>query len=138
MLLIPIGFILIWSLVCVLLAWLGGWQRLARHYRCRHVPKGQPISTFVAMLGPVNHRGTLTIQAAPEGLYLSMMVLFRMGHPPLLIPWQAVKPQRSEQGLLIKWLALDLGDPKITTLRLPAALVDTAVLEQYIKPVSVK
>jgi hypothetical protein len=29
-------------------------------------------------------------------------------------------------------VALDLGDPKITTLRLPASMVDEAVLAQYL------
>lgn len=61
-----------------------------------------------------------------------MMVFFRMGHPPLLIPWRAIKRQGAPQGSLFKRLALDLGDPKITTLRLPAATVDEGVLERYI------
>jgi hypothetical protein len=125
------GFVLIWSGVVWLLAWLSGWQELARHYRYTGTPKGQPIGTFWAMLGPVNHRGTLTMQAAPEGLYLATMVLFRIGHPPLLIPWHAIKRQEGRQLSLIKMVALDLGNPKITTLRLPAAMVDESVLAQY-------
>jgi hypothetical protein len=133
-LLILVGFVLIWSGVVWLLAWLSGWQRLARHYRCADAPQGQPMRPFLAMLGPVSYRGVLTIQTAPEGLYLSIIVLFRMGHPPLLIPWQAIKRQGIDRGLLIQWLALDLGDPKITTLRLPASIVDEGVLARYMGP----
>lgn len=131
-LLILIGFVLIWSGVVYLLAWLSGWRRLARQYRHAGAPKGQPLGAFWAMLGPVNHRGTLTIQAAPEGLYLSVMVFFRIGHPPLLIPWHAIKRHGAPQGSLLRWVALELGDPKITTLRLPAAAVDEAVLVQFL------
>lgn len=134
LLLIPlflVGFVLIWSGVVYLLAWLSGWRRLARHYRCAKAPAGSVFGTLWAMLGPVNHRGTLQIQPAPEGLYLSMMALFRIGHPPLLIPWHAIKRQDGTQLSLVKMVALELGDPKITTLRLPASMVDDAVLAQY-------
>lgn len=130
--LILVGFVLIWSGVVYLLAWLGGWRRLARLYRTANTPKGAPLGTFWAMVGPVNHKGTLHIQPAPEGLYLSTMALFRMGHPPLLIPWHAIKRHDVEQLSLVKWVALELGNPKITTLRLPSAMVDEAVLAQYL------
>ena len=134
LLLIPVilvGFVLIWSGVVYLLAWLSGWVRLARLYRVTHRPSGPPMSPWVAMLGPVSYRGALTIQTAPEGLYLSMIVFFRIGHPPLLIPWSAIKRQGVDQGLLIKWLALVLGEPTLAILRLPAAMVDEAVLARY-------
>lgn len=133
-LLIPlflVGFVLIWSGVIYLLAWLSVWRRLARRYRCAKAPEGSVFGTLWAMLGPVNHRGTLKIQPAPEGLYLSTMVFFRIGHPPLLIPWHAIKRQDGTQISLVKMVALELGDPKITTLRLPASMVDEAVLAQY-------
>lgn len=129
--LILVGFVLIWSGVVYLLAWFSGWRRLARHYRCAKAPEGSVFGTLWAMLGPVNHRGTLKIQPAPEGLYLSTMVFFRIGHPPLLIPWHAIKRQDGTQISLVKMVALELGDPKITTLRLPASMVDEAVLAQY-------
>lgn len=130
--LFPIGFALIWGMVCWILAWVSGWQQLARHYHSNSLPHGQALSGFWAMLGMVSHRGTLTLQAAPEGLYLSMMLLFRLGHPTLLIPWHAIKRHGTAPGGLFTWLALDLGDPKITTLRLPAGAVDEAVLARYL------
>lgn len=130
--LILLGFVLIWSGVVYLLAWVSGWRRLARHYRCAKAPTGSVFGALWAMLGPVSYRGTLQIQPAPEGLYLSTMVFFRLGHPPLLIPWHAIKRQDGAQISLIKMVALDLGDPQITTLRLPASLVDEAVLAQYL------
>jgi hypothetical protein len=133
--LFPLGFAAIWSSVCWLLAWIGGWQRLAHYYRCERSPNGQAIGGFWAMLGPVSYRGTLTLQAAPEGLYLSIMVLFRPGHPPLLIPWSAIKRQGTAAGGLFSWLTLELGDPKITTLRLPGGQVDEAVLARYLSAV---
>ena len=130
--LILVGFVLIWSGVVYLLAWLSGWVRLAQLYRTSNAPNGSPLDTFWAMLGPVNHKGTLHIQPAPEGLYLSTMIFFRMGHPPLLIPWHAIKRQDGAQLSLVKWVALELGNPKITTLRLPASMVDEAVLARYL------
>lgn len=129
--LILIGFVLIWGGVVYLLAWLSGWRRLVHRYHTDRKPSGPPMSPFVAMMGPVSYRGVLTIQTAPEGLYLSVMIFFRIGHPPLLIPWSAIKRQGVDQGLLIKWLALELGEPTLATLRLPAAMVDEGVLARY-------
>ena len=134
LLLVIISFVLIWSFVVWLISRLSGWHRLARHYRTSAPPTGQPVRQMLAMLGSARHRGTLTLQAAPAGLYLTVMVLFRLGHPPLLIPWSAVKRCGASAGDLSNWLTLALGEPPITTLRLPAALVDHGVLDQYIKP----
>ena len=132
MLLFPVGFALIWSGVIFLLAWISGWRRLARTYRSATAPSGQAIGGFWAMIGPVSYRGVLTIRAAPAGLFLSVMVLFRLGHPPLLIPWSVIRGQGAPQGFLTKWLLFDLGDPKCTTLRVPARQADEEVLARYL------
>lgn len=84
------------------------------------------------MMGPVSYRGVLTIHATPIGLFLSVMVLFRLGHPPLLIPWSAVRDEGPPQGFLTQWLTLDLGEPKCATLRIPVRPVDQDVLAQYL------
>ena len=34
-----------------------------------------------------NYNNVLTIGANREGLYLSVLFIFRLGHPPLFIPW---------------------------------------------------
>ncbi len=39
----------------------------------------------------VGYGSVLTVGANRDGLYLSMLFLFRLGHAPLLIPWQHVK-----------------------------------------------
>lgn len=131
LLLFPVAFGVIWSSVVYLLAWVSGWQRLARHYRSARPPSGQPWGGFWAMIGPVSYRGTLTLQAAPEGLYLTMMVLFRLGHPTLLIPWHHIKRRANAPGSLFTWLTLELGEPQLATLRLPTGLVDEQVLARY-------
>jgi hypothetical protein len=34
-----------------------------------------------------NYNNSLTVGANPQGLYLSQLIIFRFGHPPLFIPW---------------------------------------------------
>ncbi len=41
----------------------------------------------------------LTVGATPQGLYLSVVALFRPGHPPLLIDWSAVGPVTAGKSL---------------------------------------
>ncbi len=102
---------------------------------CRALwPLDDPVGLpYWAMMGPVSYRGVLTIRATPIGLLLSVMVLFRLGHPPLLIPWHAIHRQGVPTGFLTKWLSLDLGEPKCTTLRIPAKQVDEEVLARYLR-----
>jgi hypothetical protein len=39
------------------------------------------------MRGWANYNGCLTVGGNVEGLYLSVLFLFRPGHPPLFVPW---------------------------------------------------
>ena len=61
-----------------------------------------------------------------------MMVLFRLGHPALLIPWSDIKQRGTAQQGLLNWTTLELGTPKVTTLRLPSSETVIATLGQFL------
>ena len=86
-------------LVAFPLLWLGivgligkmGWGPLARAYPAEEWPaSGYRVSMQSARIGMSNYSNALNAVATPEGLYLRPMVLFRFGHPPVFIPWEAV------------------------------------------------
>ena len=49
-----------------------------------------------------NYGNCLTVGAGYQGLYLSVLFLFRSGHPPLLIPWSDISV-RTEKGRWFSW-----------------------------------
>lgn len=87
-----VAFPIVWVGVCLLLGRLGGWGRMATHYRTSEpAPRGVEWFT-TGTVGGVRYRNALVVAASPRGLYLSVLPLFRPGHPPLLVPWSAVQP----------------------------------------------
>ncbi len=95
-----IGFVGLWIFVCFLLARIGGWSRLATHYRAPADFSGTKWEFQTGYMGWARYKGCLTIGTNREGLYLAVFPLFRVGHPPLLIPWRDITTSE-ERG----WLA---------------------------------
>lgn len=46
----------------------------------------------------MSHRGALSLGAAEDGLDLWVPVLFRLGHPPLRVPWESLRPGDADQN----------------------------------------
>lgn len=90
----PIMFVGIWSFVCVILAAVSGWRAMRERYGAPAGLIGAPLASgFSAMVGVASYRGVLRFEATPQGLIARVMKLFPF-HPPLLIPWNALRLTR--------------------------------------------
>ena len=77
-----------WLVFAMPVSYMSGWRHLAKVYRANQPHSGQRFRPYAAsMRRNVNYNGMLMLSAGPQGLYLSMTLLFRPGHPPLFIPW---------------------------------------------------
>lgn len=128
--LIPFAFLIIfplfWCGVVWLLAQLAGWSRLATRYRTEQAPSGTRFSAIYGHIGLVSYRGMLECVANDEGLYLRPGMMFRVGHPPLFIPWtefQDVKPYRS---LWLRVVRARIGQPSVGRLALEAKVFENS------------
>ena len=65
----------------------------------------------------------LTVGSSPHGLYLAMMLLFRFGHPPLLIPWDEITVSR-QTFVFFRFVRFGLGRELDIPLCLRAQLAD--------------
>jgi hypothetical protein len=82
-------FLMAWLLGALGVSFLGGWADLARVYRSPSPFEGQRWKFQSAYLRFwANYSNCLTVGVNPQGLYLAVWFPFRIGHPPLLIPWQ--------------------------------------------------
>jgi hypothetical protein len=89
----PFFFAGVWILVMSLLSMASGWRRLAESYQHAGEFRGELHRGQSARLRGVNFNRVLEIGVGEEGLYLVPMVLFRLFHKPLLIPWGEIEAE---------------------------------------------
>lgn len=115
--LFPFFFAGLWCTVSLVLS-AGGWRQLSKSFPARDQPSGKRFFGESAKVGLVAYNRCLTIYTSPEGIYLSVFLPFRLGHPPLFIPWDAMHNASEHRFLWLKTIAFDVGTPRITTMRL--------------------
>lgn len=114
----------LWCGVASLIGRLSGWSKLAERYRCTVKPDCQLMTWQSGKLGWGNYNNCLTLGAAHEGLYLSTQWLFRIGHPPLLIPWSELHYFEQKKLFFKSLVKMQVGEPKIATLTLPQKVIE--------------
>lgn len=110
-----IGF---WCLICLLLASIGGWKRLASKYAASHPPTCDVLRMESGYFGSIKYKGCLTVAAMPRGLYLAVFPIFRPGHPSLLIPWDQIRDVEAQTALFCTGVRFSVGAPALATLTL--------------------
>jgi hypothetical protein len=97
--LVAVLFPLLWIGVIAAIGVLSGWRRLGMRYREERPFHGN-LWRFQSgrMRWGMGYNNCLTVGADGLGLHLSLLFLFRVGHPPLFVRWQemTVAP--------VKWL----------------------------------
>ena len=75
----------------LILSKIGGWGKLANHYRARKAfPK--PGWWFQsAGMGVVRYNFIIKAAAAADGIYIVPMFPLRLSHAPLFIPWDDIE-----------------------------------------------
>lgn len=136
--LFPVLFVGMWLLVSFLLAAIGGWRELAAQYLAKSPFSGTRFHFRSAQLGGyVNYGGCLTLAAGPDGLYLAVLPFFRVGHPPLLIPWSDITAREARSWL---FAAIDLQFARVPgasvrlSRRLAQALFDASGTQVLVQP----
>lgn len=106
-----LGVFLIAVLVVTTTNRQSGWPLLAAFYRIPQTPRAMQWRFVSARMGNgvtvVPYRAAINIGADNAGLYLSMFLLFRLGTPPLFIPWEhlSVKPSVGPSSVEFRFLA---------------------------------
>jgi hypothetical protein len=98
-------FLLLWSGVSLLLSMVSGWRTLAEAYRLDGDFEGARWWFKSANLRSVNYSNCLTLGANERGLYVGILFPFRLGHPPLFIPWSDVSAVEA-RGWLFRYVDL--------------------------------
>jgi hypothetical protein len=115
-----------WSMASMLFSVVSGWHGLIERFRQQpeDEPSGDtleagPFSHTVTMRSLGVYPGLIRMTSAKDALYLSVIGLCRVGHPPLRIPWQEIR--LSERNTLFGWrMILTLGQDEQVPLRISA------------------
>lgn len=93
-----IVFPLFWVAIVRLIAYLGGWAKLARYYSTDEAVSGDRFRMSSARFGRIaGYNSTLNITVSSQGIHLQTILLFRMGHVPLFIPWEDFSQLKRDQ-----------------------------------------
>lgn len=94
------GFIALWICVCQLISLSGGWKILSRDYRANSAFEGKKVWLKSARLRRwTNYNNCLVVGSNKYGLYLAVLPIFRVGHPPLFIPWMDISTEAGSKRL---------------------------------------
>ena len=116
----------LWVAISFFIAGVGGWAALVRAFR-RHEPLPRDRWDFQSggMRWWTTYSSVLTVGANPRGLFLSVTLpLFRVGHPPLFIPWTEISSSGLSGRWLWRWVELRLGRELAIPFRISPGLVE--------------
>jgi hypothetical protein len=116
------GFVALWCAICYLISLLTGWFALARRFRKRSQPYGEtrtagPFFYTVYLRFWSHYSSVIRFTAASDALYLSVLTFFRVGHPPLRIPWDEIRFGRTK-FFLRPYIVLTLGSEEQIPMRI--------------------
>jgi hypothetical protein len=108
-----IGFAALWCGIGYLVSFLTGWFALSLRFRKQSEPYGEarsagPFFYTIYMRFWSHYSSVIRLTAASDALYLSVLMFFRIGHPPLRIPWDEIRFSRTK-FFLRPYIVLTLG-----------------------------
>ncbi|MFZ1941210.1 MAG: hypothetical protein WBA18_22845 [Terracidiphilus sp.] len=117
-----IGFVALWCAICYLISFLTGWRALVQRFTKSSEPLGEthtagPFFYTVYMRFWSHYSSVIRITSASDALYLSVLFPFRIGHPPLRIPWDEIKLNRARRYFIAK-IELTLGNQEKIPMRI--------------------
>jgi hypothetical protein len=125
------GIVVLWFPIgCWILGQVHGWKRLYRKFPApAEVLTGPKFSFLGGKIGLLVWRNALFAQVTPQGLRLSVLFLFRSGHPPLLIPWTEIKNVSPRKDFIWRGFTdFEIGAPPIAKVRLPTRVLAASPL----------
>lgn len=134
--LIPFYFAGIWLLVSTMVSFIGGWHALSISFRAQHGPEGNfttagPFTHSVYLRFRTHYGNVISVTSAQDGLYLSVLAIFRIARPPLFIPWHEIELTRS-RFLWWHYVVLILGREQRIPMRISERMArDARVLEHF-------
>jgi hypothetical protein len=117
-------FLALWCGILTTLAAVGGWTALASRYPALGPPTGRVLRMQSARFGWIEYNGGLTMYVDDEGLRIAVWPIFRPGHPPMFLPWAALKIVSVNDAWWQRAVTVEIDTLPNFRIRLPLAVVE--------------
>ena len=113
----PFLFIGMWILITFIISKMG-WAGLVANYACTETFTGTRVGIISAGINNANYNNSLVLKYNEEGIYLKPVLLFRLFHKPVLIPWKEIIEVRDKKILFYTYKELIVGQPFVAIIGL--------------------
>jgi hypothetical protein len=115
-------FIAFWCAISFLISLMTGWFSLSRRFKRQSEPYGDtksagPFFYTIYMRWWGHYSTVIRLTAASDALYASVLFPFRIGHPPLRIPWNEIQIGRAK-FFFRSYVVLTLGNQEKIPMRI--------------------
>ena len=123
----PYGFVIffavLWCAASYFGSFISGWRALVSRFTKQSEPLGEvttvgPFFYYVYMRFWSHYNSVIRLTAAGDALYASVFFPFRIGHPPLRIPWDEIRFGRTK-FFFRSYVVLTLGNQEEIPMRIP-------------------
>jgi hypothetical protein len=104
-----VALVAVWAAVLPFASCFGGWRRLAEEFAAKAGTSGRIVLGSAAIRYGAHYGGVIRLDCRTTGLVLSVRWLFRLAHPPLLIPWSQVAAEPTKLLWIFPAMRLELG-----------------------------
>jgi hypothetical protein len=101
-----------------------GWAKLSMRFRHHGAFDGTRIGTISAAVNTANYKNSIVMKYNDEGLYLKAIFIFRLFHPPLLIPWSEIREVHELDARFGTVAQIHIGQPEVATITIMKAIFD--------------
>ena len=124
-LLLPFAMVpVFWAGVCLIVAKVSGWARLAERYRAESEPTGGARFGWQFLrIGWCDYNGCMTMRVSPEGLHLAVWPVF-VGHAALLIPWNQLRLVKESRTRWLAYAQIEVDSSPLTKIFIPLRVLD--------------
>jgi hypothetical protein len=100
-----LAWLAVWTVATCSISRLSGWSFLAHKFKATTQIDGDEYRFVSGSIGrrvlPVNYGHCLFVTVGKTGLHLSMFLPFRLGSPPLFIPWSEIEEVKAKRFLYL-------------------------------------
>ena len=111
----PLLFAGSWILISFIIS-RAGWADLVTHYQTNTAFIGRRVGIISASINSANYKNSLILKFNEDGIYLRPIILFRLFHKPILIPWKEIKEIQDKKFLFFSYKKLIVGQPFVATI----------------------
>ena len=120
-------FPVIWIAVVSLVATASGWRKLYQDLGAHSDPQviGESSKVFrfpTIRFNRTNYKNSITINTTRYALIMKVFFPFRLGHKPLVIPWDRVESLTPEQFFFVRYVKIKLTPPLKAEILVPEAV----------------